>query len=114
MSRLCLQDTATVSTAKIYTRKELVTMETSISDFHTSFYIPEIQNQAFHLPLVRILETNHCGNTRCEAFKCCRENKNVLCRRDYDERVVAIFEHQIKSEYYGGNRYAYIEGIDLE
>ena len=37
---LCLQDTASVTPAKIYTRKELVIMDTSMNDFHTSFYIP--------------------------------------------------------------------------
>ena len=39
---LCFQDTATVAPAELYTRKELVMMETSISDLHTSLYIPEI------------------------------------------------------------------------
>ena len=40
--RLCFQDTANVTPAKLNTRKEIVIMETSIVDFHTSFYIPEI------------------------------------------------------------------------
>ena len=38
----------------------------------------------------------------------------MLCRRDYYERVVASFPHQIKSEYYGRNIYVSIEGIGLE
>ena len=38
----------------------------------------------------------------------------MLCRRDYFERLVAIFAHQIQSEYYGGNRSVSIEGIALE
>ena len=40
---LCLQDKATVSSEKLYTRKEFLMMETSILNFHTSFYIPEIK-----------------------------------------------------------------------
>ena len=40
--------------------------------------------------------------------------QDVLCRRDYSERVVASFANQIKSEYYGGNRSVSIEGIALE
>ena len=36
------QDTASEQSTKIYTRKELVMMETTISNFHKSFYIPEI------------------------------------------------------------------------
>ena len=38
----------------------------------------------------------------------------MLCRRDYAERVVDSFPHQIQSEYYGGNRSVSIEGIALE
>ena len=38
-------------------------METKIYDFHASFYIPAIQTLDFHLPYVRILDTNHCGES---------------------------------------------------
>ena len=78
-------------------------METSIYDFHTSFYIPAIQNLAFRLPHVHILRTNHCGELRQTAFKGRELFQYVLCRRDYVERVVASFANQIKSEYYVGN-----------
>ena len=40
--------------------------------------------------------------------------QDVLCRRDYAERVVASFANQIQSEYYGGNISVSIEGIELE
>ena len=60
--QLCFQDPATVTPTKLYTIKELVMMETYIAGFHTSFYIPAIKNLTFHLPHVRILGTNHCGN----------------------------------------------------
>ena len=66
---ICKQEYSPNKSTEIYTRKELVTMETTISDFHTSFYIPAIQKLAFHLPHVRILEKNHCGELRCTAFK---------------------------------------------
>ena len=36
----CQHDTASLLSTKIYTRKELVMMETTIYNFHTSFYIP--------------------------------------------------------------------------
>ena len=78
-------------------------METTISDFRTSLYIPTIQKLAFHLPYVCIFGTNHCGAMRRTAFKRCELFQDVLFRRDYAERVVASFAHQIKSEYYGGN-----------
>ena len=89
-------------------------METKIYDYHTNFYIPAIQRSAFHLPHVRILGTNHCGELQLTAFKRCEYFQDVLCRCDYDEKMIAYFVHQIQSEYYGENRPVYIEGIALE
>ena len=40
--------------------------------------------------------------------------QDVLCRRDYAERVFYSFYHQIQSEYYGGNISVSIEVIVLE
>ena len=51
---------------------------------------------------------------RHTAFKRRELFQDVLCRRYYDERVVASFANQIKSEYYGVNRYVSIEVIALE
>ena len=79
-------------------------METTIYGFRTSFYIPAIQNLAFHLPYVRILGKNHCGEIRRTAFKRRELFQEVLCLRDYSERLVARFSNQIQSEYYGVNR----------
>ena len=73
-------------------------METSIADFHTNLYIPEIQTLTNHLRRVHIIGTNHYCNTRREAFKFRIAKKDVLCCRDYSERVVASFAHQIQSE----------------
>ena len=68
----------------------------------------------FHPPRVRILGNNNCGNTWCDEFKRISTNQDVLCHSYYAERLVAIFAHQIQSEYYGGNRYVSIEGIAME
>ena len=89
-------------------------METSISDFHISFYMPAIQKLAFHLPYVRILGTNHCGEMRRTDFKRRENFQDILCRRDYADRVVASSANQIQSEYYDGNISVSIEGIALE
>ena len=48
------------------------------------------------------------------AFKRHELFQYVLCRRDYDERVVTSFANQTQPEYYGGNRYVSIEGIALK
>ena len=68
-------------------------METTLSDVHISFYIRAIKKLAFHLPHVRILGTNHCGEMRRKAFKRRALFQDVLCRRDYAERLVASFAH---------------------
>ena len=68
----------------------------------------------FHIPHVQILGTNHCGYSHQNVFKGRESFQDVLCRRDYDDRVVASFAHQIKSEYYDVNRSVYIKGIPLE
>ena len=111
---MCKHEYPPDKSTTIYTRKELIIMETTISGFYTSFYIPAIQKLAFHLPHVRILGTNHCGEIRRTAFKRCESFQDVLCRCDYFERLVERFTNQIQSEYYGGNISVSIEGISLE
>ena len=93
---MCEQESSPNKSTKIYTRRELVIMETTISGFRTSFYIPAIQKLAFHIPHVRILGTNHCGEMQRTAFKRCELFQDVLCCRDYSEKVVASFPHQIQ------------------
>ena len=53
-------------------------MEKYIAEFHTSFYISEIQKQVFHLLHVNILGTAHCGkqdkkhsNVASQSKMCC-------------------------------------------
>ena len=66
--RICKQDSASEQSTKIFTRKELVMMETKISNFHTSFYIPDIQKLVLHIPHVQILGTSHCGYSHQTTF----------------------------------------------
>ena len=101
--RECQQDTASVKSTKIYTIKELVMIETTISNFHTSFLIPSIQKLEFHSPHIQILGTYQCVDSCRTAFKRRESFQDVLCCRVYAERVVASFSNQTQSEYYGGN-----------
>ena len=112
--RECWHNTASGQSAKIFTRKELVMMETTISNYHTSFFIPEIQKLEFHILHLQILGKNHCDDSRRTAFKRCETFQDVLCCRDYAQMVVAIFPNQIQSEYYATNRSVSVEGIALE
>ena len=59
-------------------------METTMYDFHISFYIPVIKKLTFLLRHVFILGTNHCGKMRHTAFKQRELFQDVLCSRDYD------------------------------
>ena len=72
-------------------------METKISYSRTSFYNLAIQWLDLHLPHVRILGTNHCGEMQRTSFKRREFFKDVLCRCDYAEREVASFANQIQS-----------------
>ena len=94
---ICKQDPASEQSKKIYTRNNLVMMETTIYRFNTSLYIPEIQWLVFHITHVHILATNHSGDSRRIAFKRRKSFQNVLCWHDYAEGVVASFTHQIQS-----------------
>ena len=68
----------------------------------------------FHIPDVKILSTNHCGDYFRTAFKRRESFQDVLCHHAYADRVVGISPHEIQTEYNGGNRSVYIEGIALE
>ena len=110
---MCKQDSDSEQSTKIYTRKDLVMTEITISNFHTSFYISSIGKVGFHLPRVRIIGANNCGDSRQTAFKRRKLFQDVLCRRDYADMEVARFSNQIQSEYSGGNISVSIEGILL-
>ena len=89
-------------------------METTISNSRTSFYIPEIKKLAFHFPHLQILSKNHCGDSHRTTFKRRESFQDVLCCRDYSERIVASYAHQIQSEYYSGDISVSIDFIALE
>ena len=94
---MCQQESSSDEFRKIYTRKELVILDTKISDFNTCFYIPAIQKLAFHIPHVHIIGTYHCGEMRRTALKQRELFQDVIFRRDYANRLVAIFDNQIQS-----------------
>ena len=47
-------------------------METTILNFHTSFYIPEIQKLAFYIPHVQKMGTSNFGDSHQTEFKLCK------------------------------------------
>ena len=91
--RMCKQDSDSEVPTHINTRKQLAIMQTTMYYFQSIFYIPEIQKLDFPIPHVKVLGTNHCVDSRLNTFKCQKQFKYVLCRRDYSERVVDILPH---------------------
>ena len=51
-------------TAKLYTLKDLVLLESSITESHDNFYISDIKKLVFHFTHVSILGTHRCGKER--------------------------------------------------
>ena len=66
---MCSTDLSSATPGRVYTLKELVLLETLISEFHEKYYITEIQKLTFHLPHMHILVTRHCGKERCDEFQ---------------------------------------------
>ena len=91
MCCMCIQESSSDESTKIYTREEIFIMETTISDFCTSFYIPSIQRLAFHLPLLCILGTHHCGELQHTDLKHCGLFQDLLCHHGYAERLFTRF-----------------------
>ena len=67
-----------------------------------------MQKLAFNFPHLSILGTNDYGKEHCEAFRQQGSLQDVLCGCDYTDNIDPSFYHQIKSEYYGGNRFVSI------
>ena len=57
-----------------------------------------VQMLVFCIPHVQILGTNYCGDSRRTEFKLRESFQYVICHRDYAERLVPSFPHQIHSE----------------
>ena len=95
----------------VYTRKQMVLLETTIIEFYEKFSIPAIKKLYFYFPHVRIIGTHHRGKECREEFKLWGNIHEVLCCSDYAEWIVSSFTHQIQSKQYVGNMYVSIEGI---
>ena len=71
-------------------------MDTTISNFHTGLYIQTIHKLTFHIPRVQKLGTNFCGEFCRTLFKHRESFQDVLCLREFTERVFASFDHKIQ------------------
>ena len=77
--RLCETTTNLIVNKKLYARKNIVIMDTSILEFHQNVYIPAIQKLSLHLTYVHFLGTNYCRNSHQETSNSRAVYRNVLC-----------------------------------
>lgn len=97
--------------SKVMTRKMLTLECCSIGEFHSKHYLPLLQKLRYHKAHVHLLGKNCSGQQRLEAFL---SRPSVRCRRDYAERLSAVFDEEIQSEHFGNSRSLSIEGSSVE
>jgi hypothetical protein len=95
----------------VRTRKALGSRRRSIGKFMTEFYLPALEQFAYHLETVLLLSQMLTGKARQNAF--IRLAWTVLTRRDYAERLNAKFNLEIQSDHFGNDRDLSIEGVSV-
>jgi hypothetical protein len=76
-----------------------------------NFYLVALERYAYHLPHVRILSKNSCGQMRQNWFN--NTPGALKTTRDYAERMSAAFNFEAQHEHFGNDRDLSIEGVDL-
>jgi hypothetical protein len=97
---------------KIQTRKHLTLLTRSIGVFMEDFYLPALQKYKYHIAYVIILSKRFCGTMRDSNFK--KIPLSVKTRRDYAERLSAVFTLEVQSGHFGNSRSLSIEGSSVE
>lgn len=97
---------------KIRTRKHLTSLTRTIGAFIREYYKPALESYAYHLPYVRILSKNGCGNDRRAAFK--KILYSLLCGRDYAERLGSSMNNEVQHDHFGNDRDLSMEGSSVE
>ena len=92
----------------------MILMRTPIKLFHADYYLPAILKLATHLTHVRILGHLYCGLIPQKSLKRRGLFRYAMSRRDFTERLIAIFLNQIQSYHFGSNWSISMEGIALE
>ena len=80
---MCSTVPRTGPTAKLYTRKDIVLLETYITEFHDKLYIISIKKLAINFLYVHILGIQCCGKERRGTFNIREALQAFLCQHDY-------------------------------
>ena len=83
-------------------------MQHNIGDFHSEFYIKQIEKLAYHRSYYKILGENHVADVRHEAFESIPGD--ISTRYDYAERFSFDTNGQIHNEFFDNNRSLSMEG----
>ena len=97
---------------KLYERVKLFSMQRKIGDFHSEFYIKQIEKLAYHRCYYKILGKNHVADVRHKAFD--STPGDIITRSDYAERFVFDPDGQIQNEFFDNNRSLSMEGCWLD
>ena len=97
---MCSTVPRTYTITKLYMQKELVLLETYITELHKKLYVPSIQKLEFISPYLCIQGTHNCDKELCESFKRREELHDVFCNSGYVELAVSSFARQIQYKYY--------------
>jgi hypothetical protein len=93
---------------KIRSRNYLTLLNRPIGSFMTEYYLPALEEYAYHLPHVRILGSKVCGKMRNEWFR--QLAYCIRTIRDFAEALRMEFHKEIQSEHFGECLSLHIEG----
>jgi hypothetical protein len=87
-------------------------LKRTIGVFINEYYLPALEEYAYHLPHVKILGTKVCGKMRDEWF-CKLGRRSIQTIRDFAEALKMEFIKELQKEHFGGCVSLHIEGSSL-
>jgi hypothetical protein len=107
----CKQAVEGTKEGKVRTRKHLTLLTQSIDDFMKNYYLVALEEYAYHLPQVRILSKNYCGQMQLNWFN--KSPGALKTTHNYAERMSAAFNFEAQHEHFGNNHNFSIKRSDL-
>ena len=93
---------------KLYERVKLFSMQRNIGDFHSEFYIKQIEKLAYHRSYYKIIGKNHVADNRHKAFE--STLGDISTRSDYAEIFGFDPDGKIQNEFFDNNCSLSMEG----
>jgi hypothetical protein len=97
---------------KICSRNYLTLLNRPIRSFVTKYYLPALEEYAYHLPHVRILGSKVCGKMQNEWFR--KLVYIIRTIRDFAEALQMEFYKEIQLEHFGECLSLHIEGSSAQ